>query len=77
MVAESGLAAAFVELTHRQRELDRTGEPEKRVGVGGEVHLFTMAKNNQSLWTCHRFEDFDTEYERVLQWADTESSTKE
>ena len=77
MVAESGLAAAFVELTHRQRELDRTGDPEKRVGVGGEVHLFTMAKNNQSLWTCHRFEDFDTEYERVLQWADTESSTKE
>jgi hypothetical protein len=69
-VVEAGVPTAFIELVRRQREYDATQPAEQRVGVGGEVHCFHMtADSGLSLWNCYRFEDYESEYDRIVEWT--------
>jgi hypothetical protein len=66
-VAERGLVPAFVEVITQQKIDDEAKPPLERVGIGGEVHVLTLIPDEQFVWNCHRFDDYASSYQRMLE----------
>jgi len=60
------LPEGFIQYIYRQREQDRQAPLKEQVGIGGEVQFLLMTPTRFQLVTCHRFEDFETQYQEML-----------
>lgn len=65
----------FIEIMKQQRADDETEAVEKKVGIGGDIHYFTMQKSRDTesglpiistLYRCHRFSDYQKIYIEML-----------
>jgi hypothetical protein len=63
---QHGTAVALVGVMGEQKADDDSQEPSRRIGIGGEVHFMELTANQQSCWTCYRFDDYDETYQRML-----------
>ncbi|MEM1290118.1 MAG: hypothetical protein AAGH67_01390 [Cyanobacteria bacterium P01_H01_bin.162] len=52
----------FTEIAKRQRLIDRRKPPSQRVGIGGEIYMLHMRREQTSVLQLHRFEDYNEEY---------------
>jgi hypothetical protein len=64
---ERGAIPAIIEAVTQQKADDELLPPMLRVGVGGEVHVLTLTADDLFMWTCHRFDDYDSSYNAMLQ----------
>lgn len=56
----------FIKIISDQRELDLSEPQDARIGIGGEVHFFIMMSGEMRFIRCHRFEDYENLYERMI-----------
>ena len=61
------LPNGFIEMTERQRIEDKEKPTEQQVGIGGDIHLFVMTPEQMLLTRCHRFKDYDSFYNKMLE----------
>jgi hypothetical protein len=66
------LPKGFVEMMEQQRIEDRKKPTEDQVGIGGDIHLFVMTPEQMVLTRCHRFEDYESCYSKMLENLRTE-----
>ena len=60
------LPEGFIHLVHRQREQDRNAPLAEQVGIGGEIHFLVMTPGLYQLSICHRYENYQEQYEHML-----------
>lgn len=49
-----------------QLQINHQKETDKYSTIGGEIHYLTLAPNNQSMWTVHRFDDHMLLYDSMM-----------
>jgi hypothetical protein len=49
-----------------QRTADNALSPDNRVFIGGEIHVLDLHSKTMSIQTIHRFEDYESLYEQML-----------
>lgn len=63
--SENGLEEAFIKLMIKQKgEDDLKGS--ERVGIGGEIHMFSLSKQGHKLDVIHQFFDYNQCYDEIL-----------
>ena len=56
----------FINIMKFQKKNDDEGDPKKRIGIGGSIHLFKFDKNRQFMWECYNFDDYDETFLKML-----------
>lgn len=64
---ENGLPAVFIDVMKRQKALDEARPPAEQLGIGGEVQFLVMTEDGYSITTCHRFDDYESVFSRMLE----------
>lgn len=58
--------ADFIGIMEEQRAADNTLPPDERVFIGGEIHVLDLHSKTMTIQTIHRFDDYDSLYEKML-----------
>ena len=66
------LPEKFIEIMKNQQEEDNKLPPKERVGIGGEIHFVHMADGLINISICHRFDNYESDYERICAGIQTE-----
>ena len=61
------LNEAIVKLMVAQKAKDESLNPEKRAGIGGEIHILQITEDSQFLWCWRRFPDFFEVFNKMMQ----------
>jgi len=56
----------FIEIIKLQKKIDDEGDPKKRLGIGGSIHMYRLNKDYQFLWECYNFDDYNETYNKML-----------
>jgi len=56
----------IVRLMEEQKRRDDALLPHERVGIGGEIHILNLNKDEQFMWRCHRFPDYEVLFREML-----------
>jgi len=56
----------FIDIMKLQKRKDDEGSPEKRIGIGGSIHVLQFDKDRQFLWECYNFDDYDETFSKML-----------
>lgn len=56
----------FVKIIEKQKIADEAEPINKKIGIGGDVHFLVMTPGNFNLSKCHRFNDHEECYNKML-----------
>lgn len=60
---------SFIELIKYQAELELIKPLDEKIGIGGDIHLVIMNRNGYSVNVCHRFDNYEHDFDIMCQNA--------
>lgn len=66
----------LVRVTLKQKEIDDRKPPEKRAGIGGDLHLLHLTKEGMAVQIRHRASDYETLFEQMVALAKESSDER-